>query len=45
MGFQGLDVAGAVPWGDGWLWKEERGDNRCYVERLAPNWYYYEMRF
>lgn len=44
VGFQGLDMAGAIPSGNGWLW-EEAGDNRCYVERLAPGWYYYEMRF
>ena len=45
VGFQGLDMAGAIPSGDGWLWEEAEGDNRCYVERLAPGWYYYEMRF
>ena len=45
VGFQGLDMSEAVLAGDGWLWEEARGDNRCYVERLAPGWYYYEMRF
>ena len=44
VGFQGLDMAGTVPLGDGWLWEEAKGDNRC-LERLAPGWYYYEMRF
>ncbi len=45
VGFQGLDMAGAAPSGEGWLWEEKDGDNRCYVEWLAPGWYYYEMRF
>ena len=45
VGFQGLDMAGAAPLGEGWLWEEKDGDNRCYVERLAPCWHYYEMRF
>ena len=45
MGFQGLDMAGAAPSGEGWLWEEKNGDNRCYVERLAPGWFYYKMQF
>ena len=43
VGFQGLDMAGAAPLGEGWLWEEKDGDNRCYVERLAPG--YYKMQF
>ena len=43
--FQGLDMAGAAPSGEGWLWEEKDGDNRCYVERLAPGWFYYKMQF
>ena len=31
--------------GTGWLWRETQGDDQCYVERLAPGWYYYEMHF
>ena len=45
VGFQGLDMAGAAPLGEGWLWEEKDGDNRCYVERLAPGWFYYKMQF
>lgn len=44
-GFQGMSLDGAVPDGEGWLWEEDSGDNRCYVERLAPCWYYFEMNF
>ena len=44
-GFQGMSLEGAVPDGEGWLWEEDSGDNRCYVERLAPCWYYFEMNF
>lgn len=45
VGFQGISLTGAVPSGEGWLWTEPRGDNRCYVQRLAPCWYYYDMKF
>lgn len=45
VGFQGTELAGCVPEGDGWLWREDGGDNWCYVERLALGWYYYEMHF
>lgn len=45
VGFQGTSVEGAVPEGDGWLWKQDEGDNCCYVERLAPCWYYFEAKF
>lgn len=45
VGFQGMSMEGAVPDGEGWLWEENHGDNRCYVEQLAPCWYYFEMKF
>lgn len=45
VGFQGMSLERAVPDGEGWLWEEDSGDNRCYVERLAPCWYYFEMNF
>ena len=45
VGFQGMSMEGAVPDGEGWLWEENPGDNRCYVEPLAPCWYYFEMKF
>lgn len=45
VGFQGTDLTGAVQSGEGWLWSEKQGDNRCYVQRLAPCWYYYNMEF
>lgn len=45
VGFQGTDLTGAVRSGDGWLWSEKQGDNRCYVQRLAPCWYSYNMKF
>lgn len=44
-GFQGTSMEGAVPEGDGWLWEQPDGDNRCYAERLAPCWYYVEAEF
>lgn len=45
VGFQGTSLTGAVRSGEGWLWTEKQGDNRCYVQRLAPCWYYYDMEF
>lgn len=45
VGFQGLSMEEAVLQGDGWLWEEQDGDNRCYVQRLAPCWYYFKMDF
>ncbi len=45
VGFQGTYLTGAVQSGEGWLWAETQGDNRCYVQRLAPCWYYYNMTF
>lgn len=45
VGFQGVPMEGAVPDGEGWLWEQDGGDNRCYVEQLAPCWYYFEMKF
>ena len=45
VGFQGMSMEGAAPDGEGWLWEENPGDNRCYVEPLAPCWYYFEMKF
>ena len=45
VGFQGTSIEGAVPEGDGWLWQQADGDNRCYVEQLAPCWYYFEASF
>ena len=45
VGFQGTSLTGAVRSGEGWLWTEKQGDNRCYVQRLAPCWYYYDMKF
>ena len=29
----------------GWLWREAGGDNRCFVRRLEPGWFCFEMRF
>ena len=45
VGFQGLSLAGSPREGEGWLWREAKGDNRCYGEQLAPCWYYWNMEF
>lgn len=34
-----------TPSGDGYLWEEENGDNRYYVERICEHYYYYEASF
>lgn len=45
VGFQGVR---SVHWrqeGQGTLFYEPEGDNICYVERLEPCWFYFEMKF
>jgi len=31
--------------GVGWKWKQPKGDNYYYTEKIADNWYYYEAGF
>ena len=45
LGYQGAVLEGWTPDGNGWRWEERGGDNRCYLQQLAQNWYYYEMYF
>ena len=45
LGFQGSRLEGWISDGDGWRWEESGGDNRCYIQELDENWYYYEMEF
>ena len=45
LGYQGAALEGWTPEGEGWLWEEDGGDNRCYVQALDEGWYYYEMAF
>ena len=44
-----IDVAGSrdklVEHGEGYLYQEESGDNRYYVEPLGNHFYYYEAHF
>ena len=44
-----IDVAGPenklVKYGDGYLYQEDDGDNRYYVEPLGNHFYYYEAHF
>ena len=44
-GFQGAALSGWEPWDGGWLWREAGGGNRCFVRRLEPGWFCFEMRF
>lgn len=41
----GGGAVGWEPWDGGWLWREAGGDNRCFVRRLEPGWFCFEMRF
>ncbi len=43
-GFQGSTLT-FTPYQDGLRWEEPGGDNSCYLEKLAQNWYYFEMHF
>lgn len=45
LGFQGDVWDYWKARGEGRLYYEPEGDNTCYVQRLAPCWYYYEARF
>ena len=45
LGFQGSRLEGWISDRDGWRWEESGGDNRCYIQELDENWYYYEMEF
>ncbi|MCF2661452.1 hypothetical protein [Pseudoflavonifractor phocaeensis] len=45
LGFQGDAWDHWKVRGEGRLYYEPEGDNTCYVQRLAPCWYYYEARF
>ena len=45
LGFQGNAWDYWKARGEGRLYYEPEGDNTCYVQRLAPCWYYYEARF
>ena len=45
LGFQGDAWDYWKAQGEGRLYYEPEGDNTCYVQRLAPCWYYYEARF
>ena len=45
VGFQGRQWDYWKPQGDGRLYYDPEGDNTCYVRKLAPCWYYYEMKF
>lgn len=44
LGFQGTTVE-FEPSGNGWVWEEEQGDNRQYVEKIVDCWYWFEMEF
>ena len=43
--FQGEHWDYWKPKGTGRLYYDPEGDNTCYVERIAPCWYYYEAEF
>ena len=45
LGFQGDAWDYWKAQGEGRLYYEPEGDNTCYVQRLAPCWYYYEAHF
>jgi len=36
---------GLIPSGNGFLWKEEGGDNRFYTEKICNCFYYYEESY
>ena len=43
--FQGEHWDYWKPKGNGRLYYDPEGDNTCYVERIAPCWYFYEAKF
>lgn len=45
VGFQGQRWEYWKEDGAGRMFYEVEGDNHCYIQRLAPCWYYFEMYF
>ena len=45
VGFRGQQWDYWKAKGEGRLYYDPEGDNTCYVRKLAPCWYYYEMKF
>ncbi len=39
------DSSSQTKYGYGWEWKEEKGDNHGYTERICENWFYSEAHF
>lgn len=44
IGFQGTKVA-FTEHNRGWIWKDTRGDNWEYIEKIIDHWYWFEMHF
>lgn len=44
VGFQGANHI-FTEYGDGWIYREDDGDNTEYLEKIADNWYWFEMYF
>ena len=43
--YPGMEDYDAAPVGSGFRWEEPGGDNGCYVEHIAGDFYYYEVWF
>lgn len=44
LGYQGTDLE-FIKTETGWEWKEPKGDNVQYTEKIVENWYWFEMDF
>lgn len=44
VGFQGANHVFSE-YDDGWIYREDNGDNVEYLEKIADNWYWFEMYF
>lgn len=44
LGFQATRVKLKLD-GHGWKWREPKGDNYYYTEKIVDHWYYYEAGF
>ena len=42
--FIGIGTSGVTEKGNGWLWQQDNGDNRFYIENIIDDFYYYEDR-
>ncbi len=44
LGYHYGEVVSFLPYEEGWLWKEEDGNNTIYTEKIVDYWFWFEER-